>query len=200
MADLLREHPDSAPLAAAPDINDRARRIRLAIFDVDGVLTDGTLYYSDTGEELKAFNVRDGHGMKMLQASGVRLAIITSRRSRCVELRAQNLGVDLLYQGVSDKRAAFADLLPKLGLDAEAASYMGDDVIDLPVLRRCGLAVTVADAPAPVRRYSHYVTTARGGHGAVREACEFMMHVQGTLGAQLAPYLNLPPDAGSAAS
>jgi 3-deoxy-D-manno-octulosonate 8-phosphate phosphatase (KDO 8-P phosphatase) len=171
------------------DVYDKASRIRLAIFDVDGVLTDGTLYYSDAGEELKAFNVRDGHGLRMLQASGVRLAIITSRKSSCVELRARNLGIDLLYQGASEKRTAFEEMLQKLGLGAEAACYMGDDVIDLPVLRRCGLAVTVPDAPALVRQHAHYVTAAEGGHGAVREACELIMRGQNTLGAQLAHYL-----------
>jgi 3-deoxy-D-manno-octulosonate 8-phosphate phosphatase (KDO 8-P phosphatase) len=166
------------------DVYDKARRIRLAIFDVDGVLSDGTLYYSDAGEELKAFNVRDGHGMKMLQASGIRLAIITSRTSRSVELRARNLGIDFLYQGATEKSAAFDELLRKLGLGAQAASYMGDDVIDLPVLRRCGLAVTVPEAPVLVRRHAHYVTSVRGGRGAVREICEVILHAQGALRAQ----------------
>ena len=175
--------------APAPDIYERARRIRLAIFDVDGVLTDGTLYYAGAGEELKAFNVRDGHGMKMLQASGVTLAIITSRTSRAVELRMRNLGIDLVYQGASEKTAAFDELLRTLDLAPDAASYMGDDVIDLPVLRRCGLALTVPEAPLLVRRHAHYVTAARGGRGAVREACEFIMQFQGTLDAQLARYL-----------
>jgi 3-deoxy-D-manno-octulosonate 8-phosphate phosphatase (KDO 8-P phosphatase) len=169
------------------DVYDKARHIRLAIFDVDGVLTDGTLYYSDAGEELKAFNVRDGHGLKMLQASGIQLAIITSRTSRGVELRARNLGIDLLFQGASDKGAAFDQLLGKLDLGAEAASYMGDDVIDLPVLRRCGLAVTVPEASALVRRHAHYVTSVRGGHGAVREICEVILHAHGTSGAQFGP-------------
>ena len=171
------------------EIYDRASRIRLAIFDVDGVLTDGALYYTDAGEELKAFNVRDGHGLKMLQSSGVRLAILTSRRSNCVELRARNLAIDLLRQGVADKRAAFEDMLRELGLAAEAACYMGDDVIDLPVLRRCGLAVTVPEAPALVRRHAHHVTVAAGGRGAVRETCELIMRAQHTLDAQLAQYL-----------
>ena len=193
MAHPSREHARDSVPGAIRDIDDRARGIRLAAFDVDGVLTDGTLYYSDAGEEMKAFNVRDGHGMKMLQSSGVRLAIITSRSSRCVELRARNLAIDYLYQGVADKHAAFAELLGKLALPAAAASYMGDDVIDLPVLRACGLAITVPDAPALVRRHSHYVTLAPGGRGAVREACEFIMHAQGTFGAQLAPYLDAPP-------
>ena len=171
------------------DIYDRAKRIRLAAFDVDGVLTDGALYFSASGEELKAFHVRDGHGMKMLQAGGIQLAIITSRQSRCVELRAQGLGIDLVYQGTADKHAAFQDLLARLRLDAAAAAYMGDDVLDLPILRRCGLAVAVPEAPAAVRRQAHYVTRERGGHGAVRELCELILHAQGTFERQLAPYL-----------
>lgn len=172
-----------------PDTTDRAKRIRLAIFDVDGVLTDGSLYFTDSGEEMKVFNVRDGHGMKMLQETDVRLAIITSRTSRCVEARAKNLGIDLLYQGVSRKLTAFQELLARLGLEPEAAFYMGDDVIDLPVMRRCGLAATVADAPAVVKTHAHYVSRARGGQGAVREVCEMIMHAQGTLETRIAPYL-----------
>jgi 3-deoxy-D-manno-octulosonate 8-phosphate phosphatase (KDO 8-P phosphatase) len=171
------------------NIQDRARRIRLAIFDVDGVLTDGSLYFTGSGEEMKVFNARDGHGMKMLQAGGVRLAIITSRNSPAVSARAQNLGIDLLYQGVEDKLTAFEELLPRLGLEAHEAFYMGDDVIDLPVMRRCGLAATVADAPAVVKSHAHYVSRAPGGRGAVREACEMIMHAQGTLDARIAPYL-----------
>ena len=170
-------------------IYDKAKHIRLAVFDVDGVLTDGALYCSDSGEELKAFNVRDGQGMKMLQASGVRLALITSRKSRCVELRAQGLGIDLVYQGTADKHATFRELLARLELDAAAAAYMGDDVVDLPILRHCGLAVAVPDAPAAVRHHAHYVTRERGGHGAVRELCELILHAQGALEAQHAPYL-----------
>lgn len=171
------------------DVYHRAQRIRLAIFDVDGVLTDGSLYFTDSGEELKAFNVRDGHGMKMLQACGVRLAIITSRSSRCVELRARNLGIDLLYQGVADKLATFQELLAQLKLDVAAAAYMGDDVIDLPVMQRCGLALTVAEAPAAVKNHAHYVSQAPGGRGAVREVCELIMQAQGTLAAQIAACL-----------
>lgn len=163
------------------DVYHRARGIRLAIFDVDGVLTDGTLYYSDSGAEIKAFNVRDGHGMKMLQASGVRTAILTSRRSHAVELRARDLGIDLVYQGASDKLATYRELLGKVKLEACAAAYIGDDLVDLPVLVHSGLAVTVPEAPAAVRRCAHYVTRTRGGHGAARELCELIMHAQGTL-------------------
>ncbi len=170
------------------EIYDRARNIRVAAFDVDGVLTDGTLYYTDSGEELKAFNVQDGHGMKMLKDSGIALAIITSRSSRAVEARARNLGIDLLFQGVADKLAAFEELLGRCGVGAEACAYAGDDVVDLPVLRRCGLAVVVPDAPALVRSHAHYVTRARGGRGAAREICELILHAQGTLPARLAEY------------
>lgn len=167
----------------------RARNLRVAVFDVDGVLTDGTLYYLPSGEELKAFNVLDGHGMKMLQESGVKLAIISSRSSRCVEERARNLGIDLVYQGVSDKLDAFNALLGHCGVAADTCSFLGDDVVDLPVMQRCGLAASVPDAPAFVRRQAHYVTRARGGHGAARELCELIMQAQGTLSARLAAYL-----------
>ncbi len=170
-------------------VYERARAIRLAVFDVDGVLTDGRLYYSDSGEEMKAFHTLDGHGMKMLKASGVELAIISGRRSRSLELRAANLGVTLLYQGVEDKLAAFRDLLGKLRLEPAAAACMGDDVVDLPVMRNCGLAIAVAEAPLLVKRHAHYVTTRPAGRGAVREACELLMLAQGTLSSQLESYL-----------
>lgn len=171
------------------DASARAKAVRLAAFDVDGVLTDGALYYTDAGEEFKAFHVQDGHGIKMLQESGVAIAIITSRTSKLVANRARNLGIAHLYQGVEDKRAAMDELLRTLGMDWAAASYMGDDVIDLPVLRRCGFAATVPEAPALVRHHSHYVTRVGGGRGAVREFAEFVMHAQGTLDAALARYL-----------
>jgi len=173
-------------------IHAKARAIRIAIFDVDGVLTDGSLYLTDSGEEIKAFNSLDGHGMKMLHESGVELAIITGRTSRCVELRARSLGIALLYQGVSDKAQAFAALLAARGIAPGAASYMGDDVVDLPVLRRCGLALTVPDAPALVKQHADYVSQARGGRGAAREVCELIMHAQGTLARRLESYLTGP--------
>jgi 3-deoxy-D-manno-octulosonate 8-phosphate phosphatase (KDO 8-P phosphatase) len=168
----------------------RAKHIRLIAFDVDGIMTDGGLYLSDSGEEFKRFNSLDGHGLKMLRASGVEPAIITGRTSRCVELRAQNLGITHLYQGVEDKLAAMHDLLGKLGLDLEVAAYMGDDVVDLPVMRRASLAITVPEAPQVVRSHAHYVTRRQGGHGAVREVCELLMSAQDTLDAQLATYLS----------
>jgi 3-deoxy-D-manno-octulosonate 8-phosphate phosphatase (KDO 8-P phosphatase) len=167
----------------------RARGIRLAIFDVDGVLTDGGLHYSDSGEESKVFDVRDGLGMKALQTSGVELAIITSRRSGCVARRAENLGIELLFQGVEHKLNAFGQLAASLGLEARHCAYMGDDWVDLPVLTRCGLAVSVPEAPEAVKSRVHYVTRAGGGRGAVREACELIMQAQGTFEKQLAPFL-----------
>lgn len=171
------------------EIYEKARQIRVAIFDVDGVLTDGRLYFTDSGEEIKAFNSRDGHGMKMLAESGVEIAIITGRTSRCVELRARNLGIERLYQGIADKALAFAEMLAAMKLAPAAAAYMGDDVVDLPVLSRCGLALTVPDAPLFVKQHADYVAQARAGHGAAREVCELIMHAQGTLDARLQAYL-----------
>jgi 3-deoxy-D-manno-octulosonate 8-phosphate phosphatase (KDO 8-P phosphatase) len=167
----------------------RAQSIRLAAFDVDGVLTDGGIYLSDSGEEFKRFNSMDGHGLKMLKASGVELAIITGRTSRCVELRARDLGITHLYQGVQDKLGAMRKLLAQLQLAPAAASFMGDDVVDLPVMRHVGFALSVPEAAQVVRDRAHYVTRRSGGHGAVREACELLMSAQGTLDRQLAAYL-----------
>jgi len=167
----------------------QAKNIRLIAFDVDGVMTDGGLFLSDSGKEFKRFNSLDGHGLKMLKASGVELAIITGRTSRCVELRAQNLGITRLYQGVHDKLGAMQTLLGELRIAPEAAAFMGDDLVDLPVMSRVGLALTVPDAPQVVRDRAHYVTRRNAGHGAVREACELLMSAQGTLEAQLEPYL-----------
>jgi 3-deoxy-D-manno-octulosonate 8-phosphate phosphatase (KDO 8-P phosphatase) len=167
----------------------RSKLIRLIAFDVDGVMTDGGLYFSDSGKEFKRFNSLDGQGLKMLRASGVEIAIITGRTSRCVEARAKNLGITHVFQGVEHKLEAMVDLLNKLKLSRDAAAYMGDDVVDLTVMRHVGLAISVPESPLLVREHSHYVTQRGGGHGAVREACELIMSAQGTLDAQLAPYL-----------
>ncbi len=168
---------------------ERIKPLRLVAFDVDGVLTDGGLYLSDSGEEFKRFNTLDGHGLKMLKASGVELAIITGRTSKCVQLRAANLGINRLYQGVEDKLAVMQSLLAELKLAPEAAAFMGDDVVDLPIMRRVGLALSVPGAPQIVRDHAHYVSQRDAGHGAVREVCELILAAQGTLDAQLAPYL-----------
>lgn len=170
-------------------LSSRAKLIRLMAFDVDGVMTDGGLYLSDSGEEFKRFNSLDGHGMKMLRASGVEVAIITGRASHCVATRAENLGIAHVFQGVENKLETMIDLLNKLKLSRDAAAYMGDDVVDLSVMRHVGLAISVPESPQLVREHSNYVTQRGGGHGAVREACELIMSAQGTLDAQLAIYL-----------
>lgn len=160
----------------------RAKRIRIAAFDVDGVLTDGRLYYAETGDAMKAFDVRDGMGLKLLQDAGIELAIITSRSSPAVRLRAAGLGITHLQQGVADKRSAFDELLQRLGIAPEAAAFMGDDLVDLPVFLHCGFAVTVAEAPALLKRHAHYVTRAAGGRGAVREFCEVVLQARDMAG------------------
>jgi 3-deoxy-D-manno-octulosonate 8-phosphate phosphatase (KDO 8-P phosphatase) len=167
----------------------RARKIKLIAFDVDGVMTDGTLFLADDGQEYKGFHSLDGHGLKMLKNSGVQLAIITGRSSRVVEHRARNLGIEIVHQGAHDKLVVYEAMCRDLKIDCEATAYMGDDVVDLPVMRRAGLAITVPAAPEFVKAYSHYTTTREAGHGAVREACELLMRAQGTLDAALAPYL-----------
>ena len=159
----------------------RAKDLKLMIFDVDGVMTDGTLYYSERGEELKSFNIQDGQGIKMLRQSGVAVALITGRKSRAVELRAANLGIAHVYQGSEDKREAHAALLAQLRLATEQSGCMGDDLPDLPLVTRCGFAATVPAAPEALKTRAHYVTRAGGGHGAVREVCELILRAQGAL-------------------
>jgi 3-deoxy-D-manno-octulosonate 8-phosphate phosphatase (KDO 8-P phosphatase) len=168
----------------------RARGVRLAIFDVDGVLTDGVLYLSARGEMLKAFHILDGLGLKMLRESGVMLAILSGRKSAAVLKRAREVGIDHVGQGVEDKLAAFRTLLGKLQLSESEAAFMGDDLPDLPVLKRCGLALSVPGAPPVVQQHAHYVTRRPGGRGAVREACELLMQAQGTLCGHFMAYLN----------
>jgi 3-deoxy-D-manno-octulosonate 8-phosphate phosphatase (KDO 8-P phosphatase) len=172
----------------APDAAARARRVRLVIFDVDGVLTDGRLWYGPGGEELKAFHAFDGHGIKLLQLAGLRAAIISGRKSQAVAARAKELGIEHCVQGADDKRRAFASLLRELKAKAASAAYMGDDVVDLPVLRRCGFACAPREAPEDVRRAAHFIPTASAGHGAAREVCEFILEAQGKLGRVLARF------------
>ena len=167
----------------------RAHRIRLAVFDVDGVLTDGTIYFSERGEEMKAFSVLDGLGLKMLSSSGIITALLSGRKSKVVALRAKEIGIPHLLQGVDDKLDTYRRLLRKLDLAEEETSFMGDDLPDLPVLRRCGLAFSVPNAPELVRSNVHHVTRSAGGRGAAREACEFLLQARGTLASQLRTYL-----------
>lgn len=167
----------------------RARRLKLMAFDVDGVLTDGALFYTDQGVEIKAFNTLDGHGLKMLGQAGITVAIITGRRARCVELRAENLGIDHLYQGVENKLAQMHSLLAELGLTPEQAGYMGDDLPDLPLMLACGFSAAPNDGHPLVRARAWLTCERGGGRGAVREVCEFILETQDRLAAALAPYL-----------
>jgi len=167
----------------------RAKTIKLAIFDVDGVMTDGRLYFLADGSEFKTFNTLDGHGIKMLIASGVLTAIISGRTTPAVERRANNLGIQHVYQGREDKLAVLEELLAELGLDYSQVAYLGDDLPDLPVIRRVGLGMAVANAHSFVRQHAHGVTSARGGEGAVREFCELILDAQGNLEAAQAAYL-----------
>lgn len=171
------------------DILEKAAHIKLVIFDVDGVLTDGSLYIDAEGRELKVFHSRDGHGMKMLQNSGVDIAVITARTSEAVAHRMASLNIKHVYQGQQDKLAAFKVLLEKLALDAQHVAYVGDDVIDLPVMRRVGLAIAVQDAHYLVKKHAHWQTPSVGGRGAARDVCEMVMEAQGTLETQLGRYL-----------
>lgn len=180
--------PITQALTAA-EIDARAASIKLIIFDVDGVLTDGALYLDDAGREMKAFYSLDGHGLKMLKKSGVELAIITGRSSTLVQHRAKNLNIGHVYQGAEDKLEAYTALTTRLGLAPEHIAVMGDDVVDLPMMRRSALSISVPAAPDSVKQYAHYVTQLAGGKGAAREVCELIMRAQGTLDAQLAPYL-----------
>jgi 3-deoxy-D-manno-octulosonate 8-phosphate phosphatase (KDO 8-P phosphatase) len=171
------------------DLQQRAKAIKLAIFDVDGVLTDGRLYFLTDGSEFKTFNTLDGQGIKMLINSGVRTAIISGRSTTVVEKRANNLGIQHLYQGREDKLVVLDELLGELGLNYAQVAYLGDDLPDLPVIRRVGLGMAVANAAGFVRQHAHGVTEARGGEGAAREFCELIMRAQGSLDAALDAYL-----------
>ena len=172
----------------ASDALARARRVRLVIFDVDGVLTDGRLWYGPGGEELKAFHAFDGHGVHLLRQGGIDTGIISGRRSQAVEERAKELGIEHVSQGAENKLRAFESMLRKVGLKRAATAYMGDDVVDLPVLSRCGFACAPHEAPEDVRRNAHYIASADAGHGAAREVCEFILEAQGKLERVLARF------------
>lgn len=162
-------------------VSQRAARVRMLALDVDGVLTDGRLYYSDNGGEMKAFNIKDGLGIKLLQQAGVRVAIVTGRTSTMVARRAQELGIDNIIQGREDKREALLELCQQQDLSMEDCAYMGDDLPDLGAIVSAGLGMTVADGSATVRAAADWVSSLPGGAGAVREACEFILTARGDL-------------------
>lgn len=171
------------------ELFEKARRIRMLAFDVDGVLTDGRLYFSDDGHESKTFNTLDGHGIKMLQKTGVTTAIITGRTTKLVAKRAKDLGIPHLYQGREDKAEALAELCEDLDMQIEEVAFMGDDLPDLRAICKAGVGMTVANAHYFVRAHSDWVSEATGGMGAAREACDFIMRAQGTLDDALAEFL-----------
>ncbi|NOX42608.1 MAG: 3-deoxy-manno-octulosonate-8-phosphatase KdsC [Gammaproteobacteria bacterium] len=172
------------------EIIKKAAKIKLIIFDVDGVLTDGSLYIDDNGMEYKAFYSRDGLGMKMIQETNVKLAVITGRTSELVSHRMNNLGIKYVYQGQSDKIPAFEKLKNDLQLESHEIAFVGDDVIDLPVMNQVGLSVAVQDAHPLVIQYAHWRTPSAGGRGAARDICELIMEAQNTLADSMNQYLN----------
>lgn len=172
-----------------PAILDKAKQIRLLILDVDGVLTDGRLFFDNNGVEYKSFHARDGLGIKLLQQTGVQVAVISGRSSPSVALRMKMLGISHVYQGYEDKRGAFADLCAATGILPEQTAYVGDDLIDLPVMAKVGLAIAVNDANFAVKANADWCTVLPGGLGAVREVCDLLMQAQGNFESLLESYL-----------
>lgn len=162
-----------------PNIQRRVAALRLMIFDVDGVLTDGRVIYLDNGSEVKEFDVKDGHGIKLMQRAGIDIALITGRFCKAVQHRADGLGITRVYQGIHRKIEAYETILKETGLADAEVGYMGDDLIDIPVMRRAGFAVAVPEASSWVLPYAHYVTQAAGGRGAAREVCELILQGKG---------------------
>ena len=160
-------------------MNERMKKIKLLILDVDGVMTDGRIVFDSNGVETKFFNVKDGHGIKLVQRAGIEVGIISGRKSQVVANRAAELGISRLYQGALDKLGPYQEILAATGLDDSEVAFMGDDVIDLPVMRRVGFAAAPADAVAEVLPYAHFVARNRGGWGAVRELCDLLLREQG---------------------
>ena len=160
-------------------ITEKAKKLKLLILDVDGVLTDGKLFFDHQGNEYKSFHARDGHGIKLLRQTGVEVAVISGRKSNSVALRMKNLGIEHVYQGHENKQAAFNEIIEKIGITPEQAAHVGDDLLDLPIMTRVGLAIAVSDANFAVKQRADWCTTLPGGHGAVREVCDFIMQAQG---------------------
>ncbi|HIF50639.1 MAG TPA: 3-deoxy-manno-octulosonate-8-phosphatase KdsC [Thiotrichaceae bacterium] len=169
---------------------EKAAKIKLAVFDVDGVLTDGRLILGESGNEYKSFHARDGHGLVMLLESGCNIAVITARSSKIVAERMASLGIKYVYQGEKDKGGRLMTLIEELGLEREQVAYVGDDVIDLPAMIKVGLPIAVADARPEVKQHADWTTEDSGGQGAVREVCELIMKAQGKFDARIEAYLS----------
>jgi 3-deoxy-D-manno-octulosonate 8-phosphate phosphatase (KDO 8-P phosphatase) len=173
-----------------PEVIERAQAIRLLILDVDGVLTDGSLYFGPQGEALKVFHVRDGHGLKMLQKAGIEAAFLSGRRSDAAYHRARELGVSRFHEGLRDKVAVMEEIMASMDIEAGAVAAVGDDLVDLPHMRRVGLAVAVADAVPEVKAAAHWVTSLPGGKGAVREVCDLLLKAQGKWDGVVRPWVS----------
>ena len=171
------------------EITEKAKKLKLLILDVDGVLTDGRLFFDDKGKEYKCFHARDGHGIKLLRQTGVEVAVISGRKSNSVALRMKSLGVEYVYQGHENKIAAFNDIIQALSIQPEQVAYVGDDLLDLPIMKRVGLSIAVNDANDPVKEYADWCAKTPGGQGAVREICDFIMQSQGTFESILKSYM-----------
>jgi len=178
----------SEPAVTTPDLLARARAVRILSCDVDGVLTDGRVYYADDGSEIKAFSTLDGLGLKMLHEAGIVVAWITGSSAPAVTKRAKTLSVAHVVLGAENKLGPWERLLAELGMSAEECAHIGDDLPDLPLLLRCGLSATVPHAPEVVKRRAHYVTRAEGGAGAVREVCELILGARGDLAQRIAQF------------
>ncbi len=162
------------------DVIEKAKKLKLLILDVDGVLTDGKLFFDDQGKEYKSFHARDGHGIKLLQRTGVEVAVISGRKSASVALRMRSLGIEYVYQGHENKIAAFEEVVKKVGCHVDQAAHVGDDLLDLPLMARVGLSIAVNDAVKEVKQFADWCTSLSGGEGAVREVCDLIMQAQGT--------------------
>lgn len=170
---------DGAPADGRPSITEKLKAIRLLLLDVDGVLTDGQITYTEQGHEIKSFSVRDGLGIRLAMDAGIRVGIITARTSEAVRHRCRNLGIDLVFDGAGDKRAALEAIVENTGIPAHGIAFVGDDLLDLPVMQCVGLSVAVADAHDLLLTHVDMVTGKCGGRGAVREVCEALLKAQG---------------------
>ncbi|MCR4301184.1 MAG: 3-deoxy-manno-octulosonate-8-phosphatase KdsC [Sulfuricaulis sp.] len=174
----------------SPKVLSLAAKVKLLLFDVDGVLTDGRLVIGDDGLEFKAFNSRDGHGIKMLQRHGISVGIITGRTSDVVKHRVKDLQIKHVYQGCKEKLPVYQKLIKKLKLKPEQTAYVGDDVVDLPIMLQVGLAVAVQNAHSLTKQYAHWVTPSIGGYGAAREVCDMLLHAHGLYHTEMQRYLS----------
>ena len=166
------------PYSVPKEVLDKARKVKLALFDVDGVLTDGKLHYGPDGEQIKVFHALDGHGLKMLQTAGIAVGVISARKSVALQTRLNDLGIKHCHLGINNKRAVFQDLLVELGLSANDCAFAGDDVIDLPVMNECGLKFSVENGHFIVKDIADWIAPLTGGNGAVRAICDVLLYSQ----------------------